>query len=190
MKIRDIRPAPVNESVTKYFMTTLKTYSYVPQLVYHGTQMKSIKSILHYGLLVPCKETPIISGAPVIHSRIGQAYGVGIYCSLNVLVSLTYTSDTNTLLICAALPKRRKHGVIDGCYGDVLVSKEESRIIPLFLLDVKYHDQNHMNHPWSNDGEKKIIQYLMIYIEDSMIETTNLHRKSHVTKLSVSTIIR
>jgi hypothetical protein len=155
IKIHNIRLAPINESVQNYFMKTLINYSHFPELVYHGTEMNSIQSILRYGLLVPCQHYPITPEAPVIISKVGQAFGRGIYCSQNVFQSFAYNRYTNTLLVCAALPKRRKGGIIDGCHGDILVLKEESRIIPLFLLDLKYLKQIYTNYPWFESLDKK-----------------------------------
>ena len=56
----------------------------------------------------------------MIKSRIGRAYGEGIYCTQRALRALETVSGTNTLLVCAALPKRRgQFAALEHSVGDV-----------------------------------------------------------------------
>ena len=155
IRIYDIRPAPIDPSVQNYFMQSLRTYPHFPELVYHGTEMSSMRNIFRYGLMVPNQRHPIFADAPVIKSRTGRAYGEGIYCTHQVLRALENLHETNTILVCAALPKRHgPYSTLAHSVGDVLVLKNESRIIPLFLLDVQC--LRHPNHPWY-DYEKTLV---------------------------------
>ncbi|CAF3975703.1 unnamed protein product [Adineta steineri] len=156
IKITNIRLASVDEHVQKDFMKQLNNTSYFPNLVYHGTALKNITSILHYGLLIPNQAHPSNSEAPIIKVAHGKAYGNGIYCSQTAVYSLTYTHDTNTILICAAMPKRNKSGMVKIHSGNILVVTHVSRIIPLFLLDVTYLNQSNINHPCFD--EQKILR--------------------------------
>ncbi|CAF3361804.1 unnamed protein product [Rotaria sp. Silwood2] len=149
VEITDIRLASVNESVQNDFMKTLnQNISYFPQLVYHGTMLNSIESILRYGFLIPNRAHPFNSEAPIITSAHGRSFGTGIYCSRTAVYSLSYVNTTNTLLVCAAIPKRDKVGQIERCHGNILVLSDVTRIIPLFFIDFKYLNQSGINQPW------------------------------------------
>ncbi|CAF1168514.1 unnamed protein product [Rotaria sordida] len=151
IEITNIRVASVNESVQNDFMKTLKqNISYFPQLVYHGTMLNNIESILHYGFLIPNQAHPSNSEAPIIASAHGQSFGNGIYCSRTAVYSLSYVNTTNTLLVCAAIPKRDKVGQIKHYYGNIFVLSDVTRIIPLFFIDFKYLNQSGTNRPWYN----------------------------------------
>ena len=109
VEIINIRLASVNKTVENNFMIRLtENKNYFPHLVYHGTKLQNIKSILRYGFLIPNRAHPSNSTAPIIQSENGQAYGIGIYCSRTTTYSLSYATATNTLLVCAAIP----HSVI------------------------------------------------------------------------------
>ncbi|CAF1175519.1 unnamed protein product [Didymodactylos carnosus] len=73
VKISDIRLAPVNAFVQVQFMKKLNKHSFGRLvLVYHGTHMNKLESILKYGFLIPGKRHPTNSDAPrirVIHKR-------------------------------------------------------------------------------------------------------------------------
>ena len=163
----DLRLQPVHQNLRhssrsdrfhlcrNYFMQSLRTYPHFPELVYHGTEMSSMRNIFRYGLMVPNQRHPIFADAPVIKSRTGRAYGEGIYCTHQVLRALENLHETNTILVCAALPERHgPYSTLAHSVGDVLVLKNESRIIPLFLLDVQC--LRHPNHPWY-DYEKTLV---------------------------------
>jgi hypothetical protein len=77
IQITDIRLAPVNESLQNYFMTRLNNSSYFPGLVYHGTTLDDIESILHYGFLTPDRVHPLNSKSPIIHPAHGHLFGSG-----------------------------------------------------------------------------------------------------------------
>lgn len=139
VKIINIRLAPINEAVQIEFMKRLNQNSNSsPQLVYHGTKFKNIKSILHFGFLIPNQAHPTIKDAPIIQSVNGQAYGQGIYCSRTASHSVFYTQDTNTLLVCAAVPDYNQSGKVQYFSGNILVLSDVSQIIPLFLMDFTY----------------------------------------------------
>jgi len=156
IQITDIRLASVNECVQDQFMKTLNTASYFPRLVYHGTKRSNIESILRYGLLIPNQPHPLNPEAPTIIAQNGRSYGTGIYCSQSADYSVAYMYDTNTLLVCAALPKRDQCGKIERCFGNILVLPHVSRIVPLFLLDFKYLTGTNSNHPLFNNQAKSI----------------------------------
>jgi uncharacterized protein YlbG (UPF0298 family) len=104
--------------------------------------------------LIPNQVHPTNSEAPIIVSRHGRAYGTGIYCSRTASYSLSYVNTTNTLLVCAALPKHDKVGKIQRSYGNILVLSYVSQIIPLFLVDFKYLNRSDINHPWFNQQKE------------------------------------
>jgi hypothetical protein len=122
--------------------------SYFPHLVYHGTKLNNIESILHYGFLIPNAAHPTNSEAPIISTQNGQSYGPGIYCSQTAVYSLSYLNTTNTLLVCAAIPKRSGDGKVQRSHGNILVLSHVSEIIPLFLIDFKYLNGSGINYPW------------------------------------------
>ncbi|CAF0852489.1 unnamed protein product [Rotaria sordida] len=154
----DIRLAPINESVQKDFMKRLnENTSYFPDLVYHGTKLNNIESILRYGFLIPNQVHPSNSKAPTIVSANGQAFGSGIYSSHSAVYSLSYVNATNTLLGCAAIPKRDNVGKIERSHGNILVLSHVSQIIPLFLIDFKYLDTLNMNYPCFNEVKQSKI---------------------------------
>lgn len=160
IEIVNIRPAPINESVQKDFMKKLnENTSYFPQLVYHGTRLENIESILQYGFLIPNQAHPTNSKAPIIKVQHGQSFGKGIYCSKTSAYSLAYLSSTNTLLVCAAIPNRDKKGYIKHFSGTILVLNHVSRIIPLFFIDFKSLNTGYMNQPlFTRKNELKIIE--------------------------------
>ncbi|CAF3936744.1 unnamed protein product [Rotaria sp. Silwood1] len=146
IKISNIRLASVHESVQKTFMQSLKQNSqYFPQLVYHGTHRNNIQSILRYGFLIPDRRHPNNPEAPIIECRHGDLYGNGIYSCFNASYTLSYVEKTNTLLACAALiPYKRIRGAAHR-HGDILISTNESHIIPLFLIDYTYSSLTKIN---------------------------------------------
>ena len=149
IQILDIRLAPIEKSVQDDFMRILKeNSSYPPHLVYHGTQLNNIKSILQYGFLIPSQAHPTNPKAPIITTQNGSAYGSGIYCSETATYSLSYLRNTNTLLVCAALPKRSDAGHVQRSHGNILVLSHVSEIIPLFLIDFRYLNGSGTNHSW------------------------------------------
>ena len=148
LQLTNIRLAPIDESVQNEFMTQLnQDSSHPPQLVYHGTQLSNIESILRYGLLVPHRRHPTNPAAPVITVVHGQTYGIGIYSSLTASYSVSYLSSTNTLLACAAVPHRNKEGKFSNMHGNILVLTKESHIIPMFLVDFKRSNLSQKNFP-------------------------------------------
>jgi len=155
IEITDIPLAPINESVQKDFMKRLNdNTSYFPHLVYHGTKLTNIESILRYGFLIPNRVHPTNSEAPIIVSEHGRSFGTGIYCSRTAIYSLSYLNTTNTLLVCAAIPKHNKVGKVERSHGNILVLSDESRIVPLFLVDFKYLKPSAINHPWFNEQKE------------------------------------
>jgi hypothetical protein len=149
IEIIDIRLAPINESVQNDFMKRLnEEKSYFPELVYHGTKLQNIESILHYGFLIPNRAHPTNSDAPIIASAHGRTYGTEIYCSRTAPYSVSYLNTTNTLLVCAALPKRNQTGKVRFSYGNIVVLFDVSQIIPLFFIDFKYLNSSNINYPW------------------------------------------
>ncbi|CAF3880266.1 unnamed protein product [Rotaria sp. Silwood1] len=145
--VTDIRLASINECVQKDFMKRLnENTSYFLDLVYHGTKLDNIKSILRYGFLIPNQAHPSNREAPIIVSANGRAFGSGIYSSYSAVFSLSYVNATNTLLVCAAIPKHDSIGKIERSYANILVLSHESQIIPLFLIDFKYLDTFHTNY--------------------------------------------
>ncbi|CAF2602032.1 unnamed protein product [Rotaria sp. Silwood2] len=156
--VTDIRLAPLNKTVQNDFMKRLnENTSYFPHLVYHGTRLKNIESILRYGFLIPNRSHPFNSEAPIIVSQNGRAFGTGIYSSHSAVYSLSYVNATNTLLVCAAMPKRDKVGKIERSHGNILVLSHVSQIIPLFLIDFKYLDRSHTNYPCFNEDKQSKI---------------------------------
>lgn len=138
IEIVNIRLAPIEKSVQDHFMTRLnENTSYNPYLVYHGTKVNNIESILQYGFLIPNERHPTNRKAPIITVQNGSSYGSGIYCSTTADFSLSYNNTSNTLLVCAALPKRNEAGVVERFHGNILVLSHVSEIIPLFLLDYR-----------------------------------------------------
>lgn len=136
--IDNIRLAPTNKSIQNQFMEGLSQKGRsVPQLVYHGTSVKNFESILRHGFLVPNQPHPTNKHAPIIQASNGQAYDQGIYCSRRASYSLGYARGTNTLLVCAAIPKCNEKRKIQ-YFGDILVLPHVSQIIPLFLMDCSY----------------------------------------------------
>ena len=81
----------------------VRTISYTPEIVFHGTSENNLPSIVSKGLLVPGTER-----VRVVH---GSAYGVGIYVGTSPSVSLGYSSSSK-LLVCALLP-----GVLVSSFG-------------------------------------------------------------------------
>jgi hypothetical protein len=158
IEIADIRLAPINESVQNDFLQRLhENSSCFPQLVYHGTELNNIASILRYGFLIPNQAHPSNSEAPIIVSAHGQAYGKGIYCSQTADYSLSYMRTTNTLLVCAAIPKRDNSGKFQHRLRHILVLPHVSQIIPLFLFDFKYLNSG-INRPLYYDPKELKIE--------------------------------
>ncbi|CAF1263741.1 unnamed protein product [Adineta steineri] len=125
VEIVNIRLPIIHESVQNQFMARLTgSHTQSPHLVYHGIQMNNIK----------------IGN--------GQAYGTGIYCSYTATYSLSFSFNTNTLLVCAAMPKCDKTGTVQNSFGSILVLPHVSQIIPLFLVDFKYHNGFSFNQPF------------------------------------------
>ncbi|CAF4921630.1 unnamed protein product [Rotaria sp. Silwood1] len=151
IEIINIRLAPIDKSVQNDFMKRFnENISYYPHLVYHGTKLTNIESILHYGFLIPNQPHPTNSKAPIIATQNGSAYGSGIYCSETADYSLSYSNTTNTILVCAALPKRNETGLVERSHGNILVLSHVSEIIPLFLIDFRYLSGSGLNQPWFN----------------------------------------
>ncbi|CAF4954150.1 unnamed protein product [Rotaria sp. Silwood1] len=109
-------------------------------------KLDNIESILRYGFLIPNQVHPSNREAPIIVSANGRAFGLGIYSSYSAVFSLSYVNATNTLLVCAAIPKHDSIGKIERSYANILVLSHESQIIPLFLIDFKYLDTFHTNY--------------------------------------------
>jgi len=107
-----------------------------PTVVYHGTRVSNIPSIVRKGLLVPGFK----SGIPVAN---GSAYGVGIYTSTDVSVSLSYVRDGSKVLICAIL--NDVSGVSN--HGSILVVKDSSYVLPCFVAE---YTNNQTNVKYSN----------------------------------------
>ena len=159
IQITNIRLAPINESVQKFFMKKLnENKKYFPNLVYHGTKLENIQSILQYGFLIPNQPHPTNPNAPIIRTVHGKAFGTGIYSSRAASYSLSYNTSTNTLLGCAAIPKRDRIGTIQRSHGDILVLPDVSRIIPLFLIDYKYLNNAGNNHLYFNEQKQLKIE--------------------------------
>ncbi|CAF0970805.1 unnamed protein product [Didymodactylos carnosus] len=154
IEIIDIRLASVNERVQNQFMETLNKTLYFPYLAYYGTKLSNIESILRDGFLMPDQLHLSNPEVPTITLQNGHFYGSGIYCSRWAGYSALYMNDTNTLLACAVLPKRDQRGKIERCYGDILVLQDASRIVPLFLLDLKFLTGTRRNYPRFNDEEE------------------------------------
>lgn len=149
IEIIDIRIAPIGKSVQNGFMQKLnENTKYFPHLVYHGTQLNNIRSILRYGFLIPNQRHPTNRRAPIIATKNGSAYGSGIYSSETASYSLSYLNNTNTLLACAAVPKRDDAGKVERSHGNILVLSHVSEIMPLFLIDFRYANGSGMNQPW------------------------------------------
>ncbi|CAF0838499.1 unnamed protein product [Adineta steineri] len=168
IEVVNIRRASVDQSVQKEFMKTLAENSpHPPDLVYHGTKLENIESILRYGFLIPNQAHPSDKRAPIVSVVNGQSYGTGIYCSYTATFSLGYSHTTNTLLVCAAMPKRNEAGNAQNCHQNILVLPHVSQIIPLFLIDFQYLDQSGLNHPfWFNynrtNGSKEEKEHMII----------------------------
>jgi hypothetical protein len=151
IKIINIRLAPVDKSVQNDFIKRFnENTSYYPDVVYHGTKLTNIESILHYGFLIPNQPHPTNSKAPIIATQNGSAYGSGIYFSKTADYSLSYSNTNNTLLVCAALPKRNEGGLVERSHGNILVLSHVSEIIPLFLIDFQYLNRSGVNQSWFN----------------------------------------
>lgn len=58
----------------------------------------------------------------------GSAYGVGVYCSQTVNYSVSYSKDSNTILVCVAIPKLNGAGNIERSHRNILVLSHESEI--------------------------------------------------------------
>ncbi|CAF2762964.1 unnamed protein product [Rotaria sp. Silwood2] len=107
--IADIRLASINESVQNDFMERMNNNtSYFSKLVYHGTKLKNIESILRYGFLIPNRAHPTNNEPPIIVSQNGRSFRTEIYSSHSAIYSLSYDHATNTLLVCAILPKTQQ----------------------------------------------------------------------------------
>lgn len=160
MQILNIRLAPITKSVQDDFMKNLnENSSYFPHLVYHGTKLDNIKSILDYGFLIPDKTHPTNSKAPVISTQNGSAYGSGIYCSETANYSLSYLKNINTLFACAAVPRRDESGHVQRSHGNILVLSHVSEIIPLFLIDFRYSSGSITSQSWF---ERHYSQYIRV----------------------------
>lgn len=145
LEIVNIRLAPITQTVQSQFMKRVhENRSCVSQLVYHGTQLKNMQGILRYGFLVPNQPHPTIKHAPIIQSLNGQAYGQGIYCSRRASYSTYYSGNTNTILVCAAVPNYNQNGKVQ-YHGNILVLSHVSQIIPLFLMDFNYINRQNCN---------------------------------------------
>jgi hypothetical protein len=155
IQITDIRLAPVNKSRQNYFMRRLNKSSYFPVLVYHGTTLDGIESILHYGFLKPGQAHPSNSKAPIIHSAHDNSFGSGIYWTQITACSLSYVNTTNTLLVCAAIPKHLTRIKLRGSRIFSFVLPPISKIMPVFLLDFEYLNQSNINRPWFNKQPEK-----------------------------------
>jgi hypothetical protein len=156
IEIIRIRLAPIEKSVQNDFMKNLnENNSYFPQLVYHGTRLDNINNILRYGFLIPNQPHPTNSKAPIIAIQNGSAYGPGIYCSETASCSLAYLSNANTLLACAAVPKRNDVGNVERSHGNILVLSHVSEIIPLFLIDFQYLNGSSTNQFWFDQRYNK-----------------------------------
>ncbi|CAF1636783.1 unnamed protein product [Rotaria sp. Silwood1] len=148
INITDIRLAPVYERIQNDFMKKLnENSSYFPRLVYYGTKLDNIENILRYGFLIPNRTVPSNNEAPIIVSEHNRSYSTSIVSSHSAGYSLSYVNATNTLLGCAAIPKRNKVRKIEHLYGNRLVLSHVSQIIPLFLIDFKYINCSNMNYP-------------------------------------------
>ena len=159
MEILNIRLAPIEKSVQDDFMKNLKeNSSYFPHLVYHGTRLDSMKSILDYGFLIPNQTHPTNTKAPVISTQNGSAYGSGIYCSETANYSLSYLRNSNTLLACAAVPRRDDSGHVQRSHGNILVLSHVSEIIPIFLVDFRYLSGSNTNQSWFERQYKRHIR--------------------------------
>ena len=149
IEIVNIRLAPIDKSVQNNFMKRFNEYSsHNPHLVYHGTKLINIGSILQYGFLIPNERHPTNRKAPLISVQNGSSYGSGVYCSTTADYSLSYSNTTQTLLVCAALPKRNEAGAVERSHGNILVLSHVSEIIPLFLMDFRYSNGINSGHVW------------------------------------------
>jgi hypothetical protein len=151
IEITDIRLASINESVQNDFMKRLnEEKSHFPELVYHGTKLQNIESILRYGFLIPNQAHPTNAEAPILVPENSLSFSTGIYCSRIAANSLSYLKTTNTLLVCAALPRRNPIEKLKFRYKNnvTVFLTDVTKIIPLFLIDFKYLNQSGINRPW------------------------------------------
>ncbi|CAF3134298.1 unnamed protein product [Rotaria sp. Silwood2] len=193
--ITDIRLVSINESVQNDFMERMNNNtSYFSKLVYHGTKLKNIESILRYGFLIPNRAHPTNNEPSIIVSQNGRSFRTGIY-------SLSYVHVMNNLLVCAALPKRNKFGRIKHSHGNILVLSHVSQILPLFLIDFKYLNSSHMNYPCFNEEKqvqinknneikkpiiisRKYLRKLLNYMNDEVRKNNRYQRSSYFSPWS------
>lgn len=150
VEITDIRVASINETVQNDFMKRLNDEkSRFPELAYHGTKLNNIGSILRYGFLIPNKPHPTNTEAPILVPKNYLTCSTGIYCSRNAIYSLSYLQTTNTLLVCAALPRRVSMERLRYRYKNnvVVYLTDVTKVIPLFFMDFKYLDRSGINRP-------------------------------------------
>jgi len=149
IEILSIRYAPIKQSVQEEFMKRyLSNPSFYPELVYHGTKITNIQSILDYGFLIPNEAHPTNKKAPKITTVNGSAYGTGIYCSQTAEYSLGYCTTVNTLFVCAAIPQRDNSGNMERSHGNILVLSHVSEIVPVFLMDFRFVHSMSNNQTW------------------------------------------
>ncbi|KAJ9460341.1 hypothetical protein DIPPA_24571 [Diplonema papillatum] len=105
---------------------------FVPAMLFHGTRLESISSIINQGFCIP-RQGP--GGVAVVN---GSAHGVGIYTATTPEVSLNYAHG-NCMFVCA--------GLVGGSYwtttknvGQVCVFFQRNRVVPCFL--VKFESSN------------------------------------------------
>lgn len=169
IEITDIRLASINEYVQNDFMRRLNEEKpRFPELVYHGTKLNNIENILRYGFLIPNKQHPTNTEAPILIPENILTFSTGIYCCRNAIYSLPYLRTTNTLLVCAALPRRDSMERLRSRYKNNVVTylTDVTKVIPLFFIDFKYLNRSGINRPLfhernestTNENEKAIMQ--------------------------------
>ena len=127
---RDINSLAKNYKRARNFSNTL-------EIVYHGTAVNNLPSIVTKGLLMPGTE-----GVRVVN---GSAFGVGIYVGTSPVVSLSY-SNSSKLLVCALIPGLKstvmsgtKYQIYDG--GTFYVVKNASQLLPCYVVNLIYNQE-------------------------------------------------
>lgn len=120
------------------------------ELVYHGTKLKNIENILRYGFLISNQPHPTNTEAPILVPENKLLLSMGMYCSRNVNYSLSFLKTTNTLLVCAALPKRALIYRLRSRYKNnvIVYLTDVTRVIPLFFIDFEYLNELGINRPF------------------------------------------
>eukprot|EP01060_Flectonema_neradi_P038161 TRINITY_DN7933_c3_g2_i1.p1 TRINITY_DN7933_c3_g2~~TRINITY_DN7933_c3_g2_i1.p1 ORF type:complete len:448 (+),score=65.83 TRINITY_DN7933_c3_g2_i1:53-1396(+) len=125
MTIYNVCNAELASAFTKHWLT--ETPDSVPVMVFHGTALTNIESIVTGGLRIPNQ------GENPVKVANGSVHGIGIYTSINPSVCISYSRNSGYIIVCAGLTSGHFASYVK-TPGDFVVFFDERLLLPCFLV--------------------------------------------------------